>query len=318
MTGDVAIPAAEFAERAEPYRRELLALCYRMLGSVDEAEDLVQETYLHAWRAYDGFEERASLRTWLYRIATRACLKALERGVRRPLPSGLRGPTEDPTAPLDPAMRETPWLQPFPDARYGADPAAAAVSREGMRLALVAAVQYLPPRQRAVLILRDVLAWRANEVAELVGVSTAAVNSALQRARDRLARVAPEADALTEPAEPERRALLDRYARAFEHADIPALMDVLTEDAVWEMPPIPNWFAGRAVVGRFLLGRGLAPGDLRLRPTAANGQPAFAVTSRDAGGVHRPHSIHVLSVGPAGISRVVDFHRPGLFGVFGF
>src|SRR5215469_7196232 len=219
----------EFTSRTGRFRGELLAHCYRMLGSAEEAEDLVQETYLRAWRSYDGFEGRASLRTWLYRIATNVCLTAIERRGRRPLPSGLGGPTEDPEAPLV-AGAQVRWLQPFPDvllAGERADPAAVAVSRAGIRLAFVAALQYLPARQRAILILRDVLEWPAAEVADLLDTTTTAVNSGLRRARAQLAATLPPEDELAEPADPRQRALLDRFAAAFERADVNALAALL-------------------------------------------------------------------------------------------
>src|ERR1700731_974630 len=215
----------EFTGLTGQFRGELLAHCYRMLGSAGEAEDLVQETYLRAWRSYDGFEGRSSVRTWLYRIATNACLTAIERRGRRPLPSGLGGPADDPEAPLV-AGPGGAGLQPFPGAPLPPehqDPAAAAVSRAGIRLAFVAALQYLSARQRAVLILRDVLEWPAAEVADLLGTTTTAVNSGLRRARAQLAQVLPDEDELAEPAGPEARALLDRYAAAIENADASAL-----------------------------------------------------------------------------------------------
>jgi RNA polymerase sigma-70 factor (TIGR02960 family) len=221
----------EFTERAGVFRRELLAFCYRMLGSAEEAEEVVQETYLSAWRSYDTFEGRSSLRTWLYRIASRACLKALDSAKRRPLPSGIAGPSADPDGEVARSSEAT-WLQPFPS-----DPASIVETRATMRLALVAAFQHLPPRQRAVLILRDVLQWRAGEVAGLLDMSTTAVNSALQRARAQLP-VVP--DDVAEPPEPERRALLDRYVTAFETADVNGLAVALAEDVSWEMPPIPH------------------------------------------------------------------------------
>src|SRR6266480_4907081 len=261
------------------FRGELLAHCYRMLGSAADAEDLVQETYLRAWRSYEGFEGRSSVRTWLYRIATNACLTALERRSRRPLPSGLGGPAGDPETPVV-AGPEVPWLQPLPDALLAGeheDPASAAVSREGIRLAFVAALQYLSARQRAVLIMRDVLEWPAAEVADLLGTTTTAVNSALRRARAQLAQALPAEDELAEPAEPRRRAVLDRFAAAIENADASALAELLTEDAVLEMPPVLSWFAGRQVVTRvtelYLL---TAPGRLRLVRVMANRQPALA------------------------------------------
>jgi RNA polymerase sigma-70 factor (ECF subfamily) len=319
--GDLPPVSDDFARLTGPLRPELLAYCYRMLGSVHDAEDQVQETMIRAWRSYGEFEGRASLRTWLYRIATNACLRALENRSRRPLPSGLAGPGEDPEAPLAAARPEVPWLQPFPDALLraeSADPASVAASRASVRLALVAAVQYLPPRQRAVLILRDVLAWRASEVAGLLGVSTAAVNSVLQRARDHLRRAAPAPDEIREPAEPELRRLLDRYASAFENADVSALTRLLRADAVLEMPPLPGWFAGRERIGRFLAFRVFGrPGDFAMIPTAANGQPAFAAYLRGHDGVHRAHAVQVLTVSAPGIARVVSFNQPELLATFG-
>src|SRR6266699_4729581 len=236
------------------FRGELLAHGYRRRGSAEEAEDLVQETHLRAWRSYEGFEGRSSVRTWLYRIATNACLTELEQRGRRPLPAGLGGPAGDPETPVV-AGPEVPWLQPLPDALLAGeheDPASAAVSREGIRLAFVAALQYLSARQRAVLIMRDVLQWPAAEVAELLGMTTTAVNSGVRRARAQLAQALPAEDELTEPAEPGRRALLDRFAAAFENADVSGLAELLREDVALEMPPLLTWFAGRADVARFL------------------------------------------------------------------
>ncbi len=311
----------DFARLTEPFRPELLAHCYRMLGSVYDAEDQVQETLVRAWRSYGEFEGRASLRTWLYRIATNACLRAIENRSRRPLPSGLSSPSEDQDGSLGAELPEVPWLQPIPDALLGggpADPAAIAVSRENVRLALIAALQYLPARQRAVLILRDVLGWRAAEVADLLGTTATAVNSVLQRARDQLRQVAPAQDEMREPTDTGQRELLDRYAAAFENADITALMQLLREDAVFEMPPQPTWFAGRDLIGRFLAARVLSErGAFRLIPTAANGQPAFAAYMRDGDGVHRAHAIQVLTVRAARLAWVVSFNDPGLFPAFG-
>jgi RNA polymerase sigma-70 factor, ECF subfamily len=310
----------EFARLTEPFRAELLAHCYRMLGSVYDAEDQVQETLVRAWRSYGEFEGRASLRTWLYRIATNACLRAIENRGRRPLPSGLGGPSEDPYGPLATAQPEVPWLQPFPDALLGdgpADPAAVALSRENVRLALIAALQYLPPRQRAVLLLRDVLGWRAAEVADLLGTTATAVNSTLQRARDQLREAAPAQDAMREPADAGQRELLDRYAAAFETADVTALMRLLRKDAVFEMPPQPAWFAGREAIGRFLAFRVLPSRTFRMVPIAANGQPGFAAYMRAADGVFRAHAIQVLTVSAGQIERLVSFSDASLFPAFG-
>ena len=311
----------EFARRADPYRRELLAHCYRMLGSVHDAEDQVQETLLRAWQAYSGFEGRSSMRTWLYRIATNACLRAIENRGRRPLPSGLGAPGTDPEGPLPDHRPEVPWLQPVPDALLGpgpADPAEAVAARAGVRLALVAALQYLPGRARAVLILRDVLGWRAAETAEVLGISTAAVNSLLQRARGRLAEVAPVQAALREPDPGRARDLLDRYAAAFEHADVAGLVRLLTDDAIMEMPPQPGWFAGREPIRRFLASRVLtAPGRFTMVETAANGQRAFAAYRRDRDGVPRAHAIQVPGLTAAGISHLLSFNDASLFPLFG-
>jgi RNA polymerase sigma-70 factor, ECF subfamily len=312
---------AEFARLTDPYRQELLAHCYRMLGSVHDAEDQMQETLLRAWRSYGEFEGRASLRTWLYRIATNACLRALENRGRRPLPSGLAGPSQDPEGLVADAVPEVPWLQPMPDALLRADPADPATivaSRVSMRLALIAALQYLPARQRAVLILRDVLGWRAAEVAGLLGTSTAAVNSALQRARAHLERVSPVQDEIRQPADPADRALLDRYAAAFEQADIATLTRLLRDDAVFEMPPRPTWFAGRELIGRFLQARVLAePGGYRMIRTAANGQPALAAYRRSPDGLYRAHGVQVLTLTGSRIARIVTFQDPGLLAMFG-
>jgi RNA polymerase sigma-70 factor (ECF subfamily) len=305
-------PTDDFVRRTEPYRRELLAHCYRLLGSVNDAEDLVQETYLSAWRAYHRFEGRSSVRTWLYRIATRACLKALAGTGRRTLPAHLPGAGTDPA--------EIGWLQPIPDAMFlpqPADPAAVVEARQSMRLALVAALQHLPARQRAVLILREVLQWRAAEVADALGTTTAAVNSTLQRARTQLAEVSPAEDELAEPPEPARRALLDRYASAFERSDVAALTRLLTDEARWEMPPDLDWYAGRESIAAFLGWRLPPPGHARLVATGANGQPAFGMYRDGGDGVFRALQIQVLSLTGAGIEWVVAFCDPGLFPVFG-
>jgi len=309
----------DFAGITGRFRGELLAHCYRMLGSADEAEDLVQETYLRAWRSYDGFEGRASVRTWLYRIATNVCLTAIERRGRRPLPSGLGAPAEDAAAPLV-AGPEVPWLQPFPGALASApqDPAAVAASRAGIRLAFVAALQYLSARQRALLILRDVLEWPAAEVADLLGTTTTAVNSGLRRARAQLAQALPTEDELAEPAEPARRAVLDRFAAAIQNADASLLAELLREDVALEMPPLLTWFTGRQTVAGFIAAHFLTePGGLRLVPILANGERAFAVYQREPGGAYHAHAMLVPTLTAAGIARIVAFQDTGLFGLFG-
>jgi RNA polymerase sigma-70 factor, ECF subfamily len=311
----------EFARLTEPLRAELLAHCYRMLGSVHDAEDQVQETLLRAWRSFGTFEGRASLRTWLYAIATNACLRALETRARRPLPSGLGAPS-DPEQAGTSVIGEITWLEPFPDARLPraepADPASIVAARADTRLALIAALQYLPARQRAVLLLRDVLGWRAAAVAGLLSTSTVAVNSMLQRARAQLGDAAPARDQIREPADPRDRDLVRRYAAAFADADVAGLMRLLTADAVFEMPPQPAWLAGRAAVGTFLGTRVLAgPGRFRLVPAPANGQPGLATYLRGRGGAFHAEALQVLTLRGGRVARITAFRDPGLFAGFG-
>lgn len=301
--------------QAAPYRAELIAHCYRMLGSVHDAEDLVQETYLRGWRAYESFEGRAALRTWLYRIATTACLRALENRARRVLPAGVNAASVDPNVSLDVDGDTYAWLGPFPDALV---PETAFAARQSIRLAVVTALQELPARQRAVLILRDVLQFSAVEVAEVLESTPAAINSALQRARAHLAEVAPTEENATEPEDAQLRALVDRYCAAFENADVAALTELLQTDVKLEMPPLAAWFTGRDAVMGFLTTRAIAPaGDVVMLPTAANGQPAVAEYRRATDNVMRAHSIHVLTGGAAGIAGIVVFLDPSLFSAFG-
>jgi RNA polymerase sigma-70 factor (ECF subfamily) len=306
----------DFARLAEPFRRELIAYGYRMLGSVDDAEEVVQDVYLDAWRAYDRFEGRSSLRTWLYAIATRAFVKALERRKRRPLPSDLNAATADPTGHPVAGDSELTWLQPAPDSLFDAtttDPGTVVAARETMRLAFVAALQVLPPRQRAVLILRDVLCWSAAEVATLLDLSVPAVNSALQRAR---ARLPAEADSFTQPSEQRQRELLDRYVAAFQNADVDELVAVLTEDAVFEMPPFLTWFKGNKAIGAFLGPRMDAFGNTAVVRASANGQPAVALYPPTADGGHRLHALHVLTFEPRGVAHIVAYQDVDALGRF--
>ncbi|WP_422743074.1 sigma-70 family RNA polymerase sigma factor [Mycobacterium sp. WMMD1722] len=309
-----------FLADAQRYRRELLAHCYRMTGSLHDAEDLVQETYLRAWKSYKGFQGKSSVRTWLYRIATNTSLTALEGRARRPLPTGLGAPSSDPVDDIQ-ERAEIPWLQPLPDTTDDpADPSVIVGSRESVRLAFVAALQHLPPRQRAVLVLREVLQWRAAEVAEAVGTSTAAVNSLLQRAKAQLDAIGPsQDDVLTPPESPEAQELLGRYIEAFESYDMDTLVELFTADAVWEMPPFDGWYRGPADI--VLLSKthcpAEGPGDMRLIRTTANGQPAAALYLRNPGtGVHEPLQLHVLDVTADGIAHVVAFHT-STFAPFG-
>src|SRR4051812_5007968 len=288
-----------------------------MLGSVYDAEDLVQETYVRAWRSYEKFEGRSSIRTWLHRIATNACLNALESRTRRPLPIGLGGPSSDPGDTLV-EQREVSWLEPMPDAMIDNDPAAVIAGRESIRLAVIAAMQFLPPRQRAVLILREVLQWPAAEVAEALEMSTASVNSALQRARAAMRAASPAADEVAEPDDSSRRELLDRFVAAFEAKDIAAMVTIFTKDAVWEMPPFTGWYSGPEDIARLIDTQCPAqgPGDMKLVPTRANGQYAFGLYIRD-GNVYRPFNLPVLTLTPQGVSHVSSFFDLRLFQTFG-
>jgi len=319
----------------EGFRGELTAYCYRMLGSAFDAEDAVQDTMVRAWRGLDRFEGRAALRSWLYRIATNVCLDMLGSGQRRARPMDL-GPAGSAGSPLAAALPESAWLTPVPDSRVlptDGDPAEVAAARESIRLAFVAALQHLPPRQRAVLILREVLSWSASEVAELLDTTVASVNSALQRARATLA----AADLTAEPVKPmddEQRALLARYVEAFERYDMAALTSLLHEDATLNMPPLPLWLRGTADITDWMLGQGCGCAGSRLIPTVANGLPAFgqyrpaATADQTAWGGPRPAApedggwlpwaLIVLEISAGrikGISNFLDTAR--LFPLFG-
>jgi RNA polymerase sigma-70 factor, ECF subfamily len=311
----------DFAAAMAPFRRELVVHCYRMLGSVDEAEDAAQETMIRAWKARERYDPgRASLRTWLYRIATNACLTALEGRPRRPLPSGLGAPSDDPAAPLLPDF-EVPWLQPLPDSylqQDQADPLARAAERDSVRLALIAAMQLLPPRQRAVLLLRDVLQFSAAETAAQLDMSATAVNSSLQRARAALSQAAPQEDTLRGPDDRATRETIERYIRAFEAADVDTLVTLLTDDAVMEMPPVPLWYVGRANYGRFIdRVFAMRPVPWRMIPARANGQPALTAYCADETGTLRLHTLQVLTVTADGIACNVVFADPRVFAAFG-
>jgi RNA polymerase sigma-70 factor (TIGR02960 family) len=294
----------------EPYRGELLAFCYRMLGSFHEAEDLVQETLLRAWKARDRYDPaRASVRTWLYRIATNACLTALQGSARRPLPSGLGAPSDDPEAPLQPTF-DVPWLQPFPSARFDVE------ARADLRLAWVAAMQALPARQRAVLVLREVLSFTAAEVAGQLDTTVPAVNSALQRARATLANLG-EIDTVGEPDDAEARAVVQRYMRAFEAADVPALVQLLADDAVLEMPPVPLWYQGSRYYSRFLdRVFAMRGNDWATREITANGQPALAAYVAAPSGGYLMHTLQVFTISSGRVTRNVVFADPRVFDAF--
>jgi RNA polymerase sigma-70 factor (ECF subfamily) len=310
---------SDFEALTEPFRRELLAHCYRMLGSMVDAEDLVQETYIRAWRGFDGFEGRSSLRVWLYKIATMACLTALGQRARRPLPSGLVAGSTELTSDLTVAS-DVDWLQPAPDARLlgrASDPAELVVQRDSVRLAFVAALQHLSPRQRAVLILREVLGMRANEVADILDSTSDAVHSTLRRARSHLSTSVPREHELRDPESQQEREILDRYVDAFQRGDIDGLTDLLRAEVALEMPPFATWFQGREAVLGFLAERVFAVHDgWCMRPTRANGQPAALAWVRDEAGELHPHGVQVLDVERDGISRIVSFNDPGLLALF--
>ncbi|HZA05379.1 MAG TPA: sigma-70 family RNA polymerase sigma factor [Propionibacteriaceae bacterium] len=317
----VALDEDLFARTVEPLRGELTAHCYRMMGSVHEAEDLVQETYLRAWKAFEKFEQRSSVRTWMYRIATNTCLTALEGRGRRPMPVGLGQPASDPHAGLQPDY-EVPWLEPLPDAVvWGGpevDPAAAVVDRESVRLAFVAALQHLTPAQRAVLILRDVLAWQASEVGELLEMSVAAVNSSLQRARATVHQLDPESQS-ADLDEDRAKELLADYVTAFEQYDVSRIVELLAEDAVWEMPPYLGWYRGSEAIGEVIRRNCPAegPGDQVLLPTQANGQPAFGLYMRQPDGHYAAFQLQVLTLDGDRVGHVSVFFDLRLFERFG-
>jgi len=307
-----------FADLVDPFRHELTVHCYRMLGSPLDAEDMVQETYLRAWRGFAGFEGRSSVRTWLYRIATNVCLNALESRRSRILPSAEVPPSDDSTFGLAPLTEESRWVQPMPDHLVEPSPEAVVLEQSVTRLAMVAALQRLSARERAAVILHDVVALTSAEVADSLGTTQAAVNSALQRARSRLTEARPQPDEITEPSDPVARRALDSYVEAFNSADIPLLVDLLRADVTIEMPPTPTWFAGRDAVFGFLTSRVKYAGSWHLLPTTANGQPAAAAYFISSDGALMAHSVHVLTVTTTGISRIVAFRADRLFEAFGF
>ena len=308
---DIRSELDDFDALAQRYRGELLAHCYRMSGSVYDAEDLTQETLLRAWKSSASFEGRSSVRTWLYRIATNVCLDNLESRPRRPMPTGLGAPDVLGSDPLVEDY-EIPWLEPIPDA------AVVVAERESIRLAFVAALQHLPARQRAVLILRDVLRWSAAEVAEALETTTAAVNSALQRAHAQLADQALTEDTVTVDLSAEQRAMLDRYVEAFWRKDIDSIVSMLTEQAVWEMPPFVGWYRGAANIGELIANS--CPGgaqDMPMLATSANGQPAFGLYMRSADGSFRPFQLQVLELDGDRVRHASVFFETRLFETFG-
>jgi RNA polymerase sigma-70 factor (ECF subfamily) len=308
-------------DQLEPYRTELTGYCYRMLGSSFEAEDAVQETLVRAWRGFDRFEGRAALRSWLYRIATNVCLDMVKGKQRRARPMEL-GPARPADSPLPAPPTDVAWIEPMPDNRVIAqpspDPAEQAAERETIRLAFVAALQHLPPRQRAVLILREVLRWKASEVAELLDTSVASVNSALQRARATMAESDVAADHAAPPVDREQQALLERYVDAFERYDLDSLTALLHEDATMSMPPFAMWLRGRDQIRAWFEGTGRGCQGSRLIATAANGAPAFGQYRADPDGGHVAWALQILDIEDGrltGLHSFLDVDR--LFPLFG-
>jgi len=306
-----------FEQLVAGYRRELHLHCYRMLGSLHDAEDLVQESLIRAWRAIGRFESRSSIRTWLHRIATNACLNALAERPRRALPNGLV-PSSHPLDRSRESVLEPVWLEPYPDRLLDelADPAARYARRETIELAFLVAIQVLPPRQRAVLLLRDVLEWSAAEVADLLKTSTGSVHSAARRARATLGERLPR-ERLSAAATGEERELVERYVRAFERADVRGLARLLAEEVEMTMPPDPMWFSGRADVLSFLQHRVFAVrGPIVIEPTGANRQPALALYERVAD-VESGLSIQVLALADGRVTSITGFVGSELFPAFG-
>ncbi len=325
--------AEEFSRLTEPHRRELQVHCYRILGSLTEAEDMVQETFLHAWKRLSTFQGRSSFRAWLYKIATNACFDTLDKRRRqRRLPSSVY-PAADPRAPLAPPPREISWLEPFPDEwlvdQAAINPEARYSTYESISLAFLAALQTLPPRQRAVLILMDVLDWSAQETADLLGTSVSAVASALHRARSTMLKQYPKRGPERRgglPPDPRTRELLDRYMRAWQAADVDGLVSLLKADAVFSMPPSASWYRGSIAIGEFVSTAVFADGDpfqgeasgrWKLVPTSANGESAFAVYERQDQGSYRPFGLHVLTLDGDKISQVISFIDSALPSRFG-
>ncbi len=326
LPGPRADESGDLEVRLEQHRRELTAYSYRMLGSGFEAEDAVQETMVRAWRGFDRFEGRATLRSWLYRIATNVCLDMAKGRERRARPMDF-SPARTADGPLGDPLPEVTWLQPYPDDRLlpaSSDPAESAVLRESVQLAFLALLQHLPPRQRAVLILREVLQWSAAEVADLLDTSVASVNSALQRARSTLSehRSAltdePPISADGQPADDAQRLLLDRYVEAFERYDMAALVSLLHEDATLSMPPFDLWMRGPNEITGWMLGIGAECRGSRLIQTAANGSPAFGQYRIDPSGGHSPWALQVIEISQGRVTGLNAFlDTATLFPLFG-
>jgi RNA polymerase sigma-70 factor (ECF subfamily) len=320
MTQSTTLDRRDLEQQLEDHRRELTGYCYRMLGSAFEAEDAVQETFIRAWRSIEGFDGRSALRTWLYRIATNVCIDMLNSRNRRAMPMDM-GPAATAEAPLAPPLPEQTWIEPIADERVmdtQGDPADVVVAKESVRLAFVAALQFLPPRQRSVLVLRDVLRWSANEVAASLDTSVASVNSALQRARATLDRGDLTSAATADPLDDEKKVLLTKYVDAFERYDIESFVSLLHEDFMQAMPPYPMWLRGPEEAAAWMTGPGAACEGSKLIPIDVNGSPGFG-QYRPSGpdGRHEPWSIHVLEIKGDRIAAITYFLDTKLFALFG-
>ncbi len=314
---------AAFARLIEPHRNELLVHCYRILGSFEDAEDMLQETLVRAWKGLKTLEKRSSLRAWLYKIATNVCLDTLDTRRRRGLPRDLYA-CGDPSQPLPIPLKDVTWVEPFPDEMIDGQPdiypEARYEIRETITLAFVAALQHLPGRQRAVLLLRDVMGWNADETAEILEMTVASANSALQRARETMKKTGHKP--LSIPLDEPLSSLLTRYIAAWEASDFAALVATLREDVALTMPPFPIWFGGRADIKSFLDGylfKSASPFRVRLEAVQANSCPAFAVYQMDLSGIYRAAALHVLTIQDGTISEINDFltFDGKLFSMFG-
>ena len=318
---DLLSPQPGLEQQLEQHRKALTGYCYRMLGSIFEAEDAVQETMVRAWRSHSGFEGRAALKSWLYKIATNVCLDMLQGRERRARPMDFGDAQAPVIENLGGHLPEATWILPAPDGRVmpeGGDPAEMAAERETLKLAFLSVLQHLPPRQRAVLILCEVLRWKASEAAELLGSSVASVNSALQRARATLDEQDLDLDAVSGDADAEQTALLDRYLETFEAYDMDALATLLAEDASMNMPPFSLWLQGVEDIVAWMLGPGAACRGSRMVPTSANGMPAFGQYKPSEDGGHEPWGLHVLEIEDGKVTGLTVFlDTATLFPVFG-
>jgi RNA polymerase sigma-70 factor, ECF subfamily len=310
---------APIEQELETYRKALTGYCYRMIGSGAEAEDAVQETMVRAWKSADKLQDRAALKAWLFRIANNVCLDMLGSAQRRATPMDM-GPSSDADAPLGAMVADSAWVRPIADAKVlepTADPAELAAEKETLRLAFVAALQHLPAKQRAVLILREVLRWQASEVAELLDTSVAGVNSALQRARATIEELHLDQSGVADVDEAEQKALLAKYVKAFEAYDMAALTALLKDDAAFSMPPFPLWVVGPEQIERFMTTTGAKCEGSKVLVTEANGGPAFGIYNPTPEGDYAGWAVVVMETSAGRVSGLHHFIYPDLFAEFG-